>query len=206
MKVMEAPLGSEIYRSVFNRMLTGSPYDAAIVPSTRMLSVSTMTAQRQERNGLRRGIAVIAVLAGVLGMGFAARAATTERVVTDRYTGLAIGGFDPVAFFTDSRPVQGDSDYEVSQNGAIWRFSNPDNRAFFIENPDIYSPRFGGYDPVDIARGVTFAGTSRLWLIVGQRLYLFGHEDSRAAFAANPAHYLQEATRRWATLKDTLAQ
>lgn len=206
MKVMEAPLGSEIYRSVFNRMLTGSPYDAAIVPSTRMLSVSTMTAQRQERNGLRRGIAVIGVLAGVVGMGFAARAATTERVVTDRYTGLAIGGFDPVAFFTDSRPVQGDSDYEVSQNGAVWRFSNPDNRAFFIENPDIYSPRFGGYDPVDIARGVTFAGTSRLWLIVGQRLYLFGHEDSRAAFAANPAHYLQEATRRWATLKDTLAQ
>ena len=165
-----------------------------------------MTAQRQERNGLSRGIAVIAVLVGVLGMGFAARAATTERVVTGRYTGLAIGGFDPVAFFTDSRPVQGDSDYEVSQNGAIWRFSNPDNRAFFIENPDIYSPRFGGYDPVDIARGVTFAGTSRLWLIVGQRLYLFGHEDSRAAFAANPAHYLQEATRRWATLKDTLAQ
>jgi len=59
---------------------------------------------------------------------------------------------------------------------------------------------------VDIARGVTFAGTSRLWLIVGQRLYLFGHEDSRAAFAADPAHYLQEATRRWTALKDTLAQ
>jgi YHS domain-containing protein len=205
MKVMEAPLDSEIYRGVFNRMLTGSPYDAAIVPSTRMLSVSTMTAQRQERNGLCRGIAVIAVLAGVFG-GFAARAATTERIVVDRFTGLAIGGFDPVAFFTDSRPVQGDSDYEVSQGGAVWRFSNPDNRAFFIENPDIYSPRFGGYDPVDIARGVTFAGTSRLWLIVGQRLYLFGHEDSRAAFAADPARYLQEATRRWAALKDTLAQ
>jgi hypothetical protein len=53
---------------------------------------------------------------------------------------------------------------------------------------------------------VTFAGTSRLWLIVGQRLYLFGHEDSRAAFAANPAHYLDEAARRWTTLKETLSQ
>jgi hypothetical protein len=59
---------------------------------------------------------------------------------------------------------------------------------------------------VDIARGVTCAGTARLWLIFGQRLYLFGHEDSRAAFAVNPAHYLREATRRWAVLKETLAQ
>jgi YHS domain-containing protein len=168
-----------------------------------------MTAQRQEGNGLRRGIAVIALLAcgfAAWGVDFAARAATTERVVVDRYTGLAIGGFDPVAFFTDARPVAGESDYEVSLNGAVWRFSNPDNRTFFIANPDVYSPRFGGYDPVDVARGVTFAGTSRLWLVVGQRLYLFGHEDSRAAFAANPAHYLNEATRRWAVLKETLAQ
>jgi hypothetical protein len=53
---------------------------------------------------------------------------------------------------------------------------------------------------------VTFAGTARLWLIVGQRLCLFGHEDSRAAFAANPARYLLEATRRWAVLKETLAR
>ena len=168
-----------------------------------------MTARRQEGNGLRLGIAVIALLGcgfASFGLDSAAQAATSERVVADHYTGLAIGGFDPVAFFTDARPVRGDSDYEVAQGGAIWRFSNPGNRAFFIANPDIYSLRFGGYDPVDIARGVTFAGTSRLWLIVGQRLYLFGHEDSRAAFAANPAHYLLEATRRWAVLKETLAR
>lgn len=168
-----------------------------------------MTARRQEGNGLRRGIAVIALLGcgfACSGVHFAAQAAISERVVADRYTGLAIGGFDPVAFFTDARPVLGDSDYEVSLGGAIWRFSNPGNRAFFIANPDIYRPCFGGYDPVDIARGVTFAGTSRLWLIVGQRLYLFGHEDSRAAFAANPGHYLHEATRRWVVLKETLAQ
>jgi YHS domain-containing protein len=168
-----------------------------------------MTARRQEGNGLRLGIVVIVLLGSWFAcaeVDFAARAATSERVVIDRYTGLAIGGFDPVAFFTDARAVQGDSDYEVSQGGAIWRFSNPDNRAFFIANPDVYSPGFGGYDPVDIARGVTFAGTARLWLIVGQRLYLFGHEDSRAAFAADPARYLHEAARRWAVLKETLAQ
>ncbi len=168
-----------------------------------------MTARRQERNGLRLAIAVIASLGcgfAVPDIDLAARAGTSERVVVDRYTGLAIGGFDPVAFFTDARPVPGLSDYEVSQGGAVWRFSNPDNRVFFIADPDVYRPRFGGYDPVDIARGVIRAGTARLWLIVGERLYLFGREDSRAAFAADPARYLREAARRWAVLKETLAQ
>jgi hypothetical protein len=165
-----------------------------------------MTARRQEGNGLRLGIVVVALLGCCVEVDFTARASTSQRIVADRYTGLAIGGFDPVAFFTDAQAVQGDSDYEVWQGGAVWRFSNPDNRAFFIADPDVYSPAFGGYDPVDIARGVTFAGTARLWLIVGQRLYLFGHEDSRAAFAADPAHYLLEATRRWAVLKETLAR
>jgi hypothetical protein len=167
-----------------------------------------MTARRQEGNGLRLGIVAIALLACGLvcaQTNFAARAATSERVVIDHYTGLAIGGFDPVAFFTDGRAVQGDPAFETSQGGAVWRFSNPDNRTFFIANPDVYSPRFGGHDPVDIARGVTFAGTARLWLIVDERLYLFGHEDSRAAFAADPARYLDEAARRWAVLKETLA-
>jgi hypothetical protein len=190
-------------------MLTGRQYNAAIVPSIRTLSAPTMTARRQEGNGLRLGIVAIALLGCGLAcarLDLAARAATSERVVADRYTGLAIGGFDPVAFFTDARAVQGDPAFEVSQGGAVWRFSNPDNRAFFVANPDVYSPRFGGYDPVDVARGVTFAGTARLWLIVGQRLYLFGHEDTRAAFAADPARYLHDATRRWAVLKETLAQ
>lgn len=168
-----------------------------------------MTARRQEGNGLRIGIAVIAFLGGgfaISGINLAAWAATSERIVVDRYTGLAIGGYDPVAFFTDARPVQGDPDYEVSLGGAVWRFSNPDNRVFFLADPDVYRPRFGGYDPVDIARGVIRAGTARLWLIVGERLYLFGQEDNRAAFAADPAGYVREATRRWAVLEETLAR
>ena len=53
-------------------------------------------------------MAVFALLAsffGVLGLDFAARATTTERIVVNRYSGLAIGGFDPVAYFTDSMPI-----------------------------------------------------------------------------------------------------
>ena len=154
-----------------------------------------MTAQRQERNGYRAGsafrpgIALIALLLASLGatrFGDRRRqAATTERVVVNRYTGLAIEGFDPVGYFADARPVIGQPDFEASEAGAVWRFRNEGNRAAFVAHPEIYGPQFGGYDPVDLARGVTVAGNPRFWLVSGQRLYLFGREQTRDAFAAD---------------------
>jgi hypothetical protein len=188
-----------------------------------------MTAERQERNGWRPGIAFITALARRAGANFvsaslvclstlwtgfgapaslpsAAQAATTERVIVNRFSGLAIEGFDPVAYFTDSRPEVGVADFEASEAGAVWRFRNEGNRASFVAHPDIYGPQFGGYDPTDVARGVTVAGNPMFWLISGQRLYLFGREQTRDAFAADPQRLLREARQRWPGLEETLAQ
>ena len=77
-----------------------------------------------------------------------------------RHTGLAISGFDPVAYFTDGKPVFGRPDLELSLGGAVWRFRNVGNRAAFADHPEIYRPRFGGYDPVAVARGALGAGPS----------------------------------------------
>jgi hypothetical protein len=167
-----------------------------------------MTAQRQETNRNRRASGFIALLSGVAvaAIGLAAHAATTERLVADRFTGLAIGGFDPVAYFTDAAPRAGRPDFEAAQAGAVWRFRNEGNRAVFLGHPDIYSPQFGGYDPVDVARGVAFAGDPRFWLIAGQRLFLFGRLETRDAFAADPARFAGEARQHWPALKETLAQ
>jgi hypothetical protein len=171
-----------------------------------------MTAQRQERYGLGRQIASISlVLAALAGFWAAARApaaeaATTERVVVNRFTGLAIEGFDPVAYFTENQAILGLPDYEAAEAGAVWRFRNEGNRAEFVANPRVYAPQFGGYDPVDVARGVTLAGNPRFFTVAGQRLYLFGIEAHRDAFAAHPEHYLPEAGERWPVLEEMLAQ
>jgi hypothetical protein len=151
------------------------------------------------------GLACISLGAQAL-FGFPAQAATTERVVVNRYTGLAIEGFDPVAYFTDAGANRGLPDFEASEAGAVWRFRNEGNRASFVAHPEIYGPQFGGYDPIDLARGVTYAGNPRFWLVAGQRLYLFGREENRAAFAANPARAAREASTRWPELEQTLAQ
>lgn len=153
--------------------------------------------------GLVAGLVSLAAPGGVPP---AARAQTTERVIVNRYTGLAIEGYDPVAYFADARAEPGRPEFEASEAGAVWRFRNEGNRASFVAHPEIYGPQFGGYDPVGVARGVTYAGNPRFWLIAGQRLYLFGREENRDAFAADPAHVLRDAKARWPALEQTLAQ
>lgn len=136
----------------------------------------------------------------------AALASTTERVIVNRFSGLAIEGFDPVAYFTDGAAEVGSEQFEASQAGAVWRFRNEGNRASFVAHPEIYGPQFGGYDPADLARGVTVAGNPRFWLVSGQRLYLFNREETRAAFAADPATVLRSAIQRWPAIEQTLAE
>ena len=161
---------------------------------------------------MRPGIALIGrlvcLLAGiwVACSGLPALGATTERIVVNRFSGVAIEGFDPVAYFVDGGAVQGTAEFEANLWGAVWRFRNEGNRASFLAHPEIYGPQFGGYDPADIARGVVVAGNPRFFVIAAQRLYLFSREDNRDAFAANPERFLYEVAKRWPALQDKLGQ
>lgn len=167
-----------------------------------------MTARRQENKGRPFANLILAsVLAGFgmhAGIGKAA-AASTERLVVDRHTGLAIGGYDPVAYFTDAAAMPGQPAFEASQGGAVWRFLNEGNRMIFLANPEIYGPQFGGYDPVDLVRGNIVAGRPQVWLIAERRLFMFNREDNRDKFAADPSRFMLEAADKWPALRNTLA-
>lgn len=167
-----------------------------------------MTAQRQE-NKERRFKNAVFVVFGVFVL-FAVpvaevSAAVTERVVVNRHTGLAIDGFDPVAYFTEGHPEQGSQDIEYASRGAIWRFCNEGNRAAFKAHPEIYSPSFGGYDPADIARGNPVPGRAQFWAIHGERLYLFSREETRALFAAGPDTVIAQANEKWPDVLKSLS-
>ena len=161
---------------------------------------------------MRPGIALIGrlvcLLAGIwmVCAWLPAQAATTERIVVNRFSGVAIEGFDPVAYFVDGSAAQGTAEFEANLWGAVWRFRNEGNRASFLAHPEIYGPQFGGYDPADIARGVTIPGNPRFFVISAQRLYLFSREDNRDAFAADPNRFLFEVGKRWPALQDQLSQ
>jgi hypothetical protein len=164
-----------------------------------------MTVRRQERKGSASAL-VLALLVALCAPGMAWSQATTERVVVNRFTGLAISGFDPVAYFTDTTATRGDERFEAVHDRAVWRFRNAGNRAAFIAHPDVYAPQFGGYDAVDVARGKVVEGLPQFWTIHGRKLYLFASETSRTAFAAQPDGFAATAERRWPKLKVELSQ
>jgi hypothetical protein len=134
-------------------------------------------------------------------------AATDDRtVVVDVNTGLAISGFDPVAYFAGGEPEIGRPDMELSLGGAVWRFLNEGNRAAFSEHPEVYRPRFGGYDPVAIARGTSVPGHPLFWVVTGGRLYLFYSEATRTAFVAEPGRIIETAERKWPEVARTIGR
>ncbi len=157
-----------------------------------------MTILRRQRKQCRARLAAFAAcLAGAVTAPWPAPATTTERLVADSNSGLAISGFDPVAYFADHAASLGSGEFECIIAGAIWRFRNAGNRAAFLAHPEIYMPRFGGYDPVAVARGVAVAGHPKLWLVFGERLYLFYDTQTQGEFVLDAERLAATAERKW---------
>lgn len=127
-----------------------------------------------------------------------------EKVVTDPWTGAAIGGFDPVAYFVDQRAVPGSPDHLAVESGVAWRFASPGNLAAFLDSPESYRPSYGGYDPVMVASGIPVAGSPQLFAVIEGRLYLFRTDENRQRFIGNEK-FRTEAERMWPELQWQLA-
>lgn len=141
----------------------------------------------------------------VLAAGALSAAPAAVHPAIDWRTGLAIYGFDPVAYFAEGRPIAGVPEHEKAFAGATWRFRNAGNRAAFAEHPVVYMPAFGGYDPVAVARGVALPGSPLIFAVHGGRLFLFTSERSRNGFLLKPQPTLDAAESHWSALSETLA-
>jgi len=98
--------------------------------------------------------------------------AVAKEPVYQSYFGTAIDGTDPVAYFTEGRPVEGDSSIAHEWNGATWHFASEENRALFAADPERYAPQYGGYCAWAVSQGYTASTDPEAWKIVDGRLYL----------------------------------
>jgi hypothetical protein len=166
-----------------------------------------MTAARQQRKPPLSIQALLGIaLAAVIFAPLAGRAATDNQLAVNSNTGLAISGFDPVAYFTEGKAIFGQPEIELNLDGAVWRFSNEGNRGAFAGHPEVYAPRFGGYDPVAVGQGRSVPGHPLFWVVVGQRLYFFYSEKSRAAFLADTGRIIDTAERKWPEVARSLGE
>ncbi|MFK7751470.1 MAG: YHS domain-containing (seleno)protein [Sedimentitalea sp.] len=111
--------------------------------------------------------------------------------------GAAIGGYDPVAFFTAQRAVKGKSAHTVAWRGATWQFSNAENRAAFEANPTQFAPQYGGYCSYAVSRGYTASTDPQAWTLHDGKLYLNYSLNVRSIWRENIPGNVRKANANW---------
>lgn len=85
---------------------------------------------------------------------------------------VAINGYDPVAYFTDAKPVLGNASLNSVFNGATWHFASAENKASFDAEPARFAPQFGGYCAYAVSKGYTAPTDPNAWTVHDGKLYL----------------------------------
>ena len=106
----------------------------------------------------------------MIGLAWPMGAFAEGRIFT--HDGLAIGGTDPVAYFTQGQPVQGSPDYQWEWRNATWQFVSAEHRDRFQADPEAYAPQYGGWCAWAAARGEAASTIPEAWKIVDGKLYL----------------------------------
>jgi YHS domain-containing protein len=120
-----------------------------------------------------------------------------EKPVNTTFTGVTIKGYDPVAYFTESKPVKGSADFVHEWNGAEWRFASAANRDLFKAEPGKYAPQFGGYCAWAVSRGYTAGIDPEAWKIVSGRLYLNYNANVQSQWAEDISGNIAKAEGNW---------
>jgi YHS domain-containing protein len=133
------------------------------------------------------------ILAGFIGLLFLASNVVAQPS-DDR---LALKGYDPVAYFTEKRPMVGNSQYQHEWDGAIYRFSSAKHLDLFKANPDRYLPQYNNWCAASVAKGEKVYGNPEWWLVVDGRLYLFGKPIGPGLMSKDPAAMKSQADENW---------
>jgi len=116
---------------------------------------------------------------------------------------LSISGYDPVAYFTDGKPVQGKAEIEYLWHKLRWRFASPAHRDLFAKEPDSYTPQYDGYCAMGVALdGAKDTVDPEAWTIVDGKLYLTHMSQAMDALRQKPADYIKQADANWVAVKD----
>lgn len=111
--------------------------------------------------------------------------------------GIALRGYDPVAFFKEKQAMLGLLLYYVDYKGAIFYFSSKDNKEAFEEEPERYLPQYGGFCAFGVANGYKAASNPAAFSIVNEKLYLHSSREARAEWSLNRERLIERADQNW---------
>ncbi|QPB21087.1 YHS domain-containing (seleno)protein [Rhizobium sp. 007] len=151
---------------------------------------------RSSARGIGRSVAgtVMAVAVAVGGT----PAFADDSVNTGYFGGVAIMGYDTVAYFTEGKATKGSEKFSYEWLGTPWHFANAKHREMFISEPLKYAPQYGGYCAGEVALGsVTVNTDPEAFKIIDGKLYLIYDKGSAESFAAHAAEAVAKADENW---------
>lgn len=118
-------------------------------------------------------------------------------VALNKKDGLALAGYDAVAYFIESQPVKGRAEFSHNYNGGQWLFASAASRDAFAREPQKYAPQYGGYCSYAVSRGYTANGDPQAWRIVDGKLYLNYSLDVREMWAQDISGNINQGNQNW---------
>jgi YHS domain-containing protein len=116
--------------------------------------------------------------------------------------GNAIRGYDPVAYFLESKPVKGTDKFVYNWKKADWYFSSEQNLNLFRDDPEKYAPQYGGYCAYGLSEGHKAPTDAEAWTIVDGKLYLNYSLDVKKKWSSNRPARIEKANANWPGLKE----
>ncbi len=126
-----------------------------------------------------------------------AHAKPIKRLVSVDGEGLAIEGYDPVAYFTDGKAVKGAAPFTATHDGATYRFVSPEHKAMFESSPEAYTPLFGGYCGYAASINRVSTADPTIWQIVSGRLVLQNSQKAYRLFNEDVQISYNKARQHW---------
>jgi YHS domain-containing protein len=154
-----------------------------------------MTKTGDRSLGRACGVALVAALAA-LAWGASANAGSS--INTGYFGGVAIEGYDTVAYFADAKATKGSEDFAYDWLGVTWLFANAEHRDLFAEKPVQYAPQYGGHCAMGTAFGESTANIDpEAWAIVDGKLYLQYSKGAREAWEQDRADRIAGGDQKW---------
>ncbi len=113
-----------------------------------------------------------------------------------------VNGYDPVAYFTDGKPMKGSGYHVVAFEGVTYAFASKEHKEMFEAKPEKYMPAYGGYCAYGVAVGKKFVIDPEVWKIVDEKLYLNLDRDIQKKWFKDVPGYIKKADTNWMKIKD----
>ena len=122
------------------------------------------------------------------------------KIDTSRKDGVALDGYDPVAYFTEKMSKPGKPEFKASWNGVDWYFASAENMKAFTATPEKFAPQYGGFCAYAAAKGALAPGDPNAWTVVDGKLYVNYSPAVKAEWSKDIPGYIGKADQNWPSL------